>query len=349
METRVSRLIQGIVRENKGMVVLIGDTYTGKTYTICKILKKLNIRTIPYDFDEIPKGAGQQFIKQFNTKKGNKIQDFYSTKHTKTMCSSTKPQEVLFCDALETYSTSVLTFLKNLCETTPIIATCDKSITVPNTKLIERVWWNGSRKTPTDWEGDTLLSTPRDLFVSLTKRRVSKNKAVRNFGADPFLLTQYYHDEFPNYKNIDLHTFVQSTSALSLLDTFRLKEWNSNGLTSTKNTSEELFVRTIRTIHKSPCLKPKGWFPRTLSTQAKITRHQLELAGITNVIPNVHDRISVFNFNIGKSCLYKTLSPKIIPICNSNTIELYSRAIELLGHKSLTKTEIKKILKGLLI
>jgi hypothetical protein len=352
MEQKIIRLLKATLANGKGMIAIIGETYTGKTYTVNKILQKLKLRTIPYDFENVPKGVkgskGEHnpLVKKFQKRKGNKIQDFYTPSKNAINCTIDRTKgEILFCDALETYSSSVLTFLKNVCEIVPVIVTCDKSVVIPNTKLIERVWWNGKKRTPEGWEGDPILQTPRDLFASLTQRRTKTDIAVRNFGSDSFLLTQYYHDEFPTYKKADLDTIVASTNALSTLDMFRVHEWNSNGILSTARANEELFVRTIRSIHKNPCLNPKGWFPKTLAKQGKITRNALEMCSIETQIPNVHDTIHAFDFKVGKSFAYKTEAKILLPKCDEPTLEAYSRAIELVGKKSFTKTEIKKLLK----
>lgn len=344
MEYKLTRVIKYILKNEKGMVAVIGDTFTGKTYTVNNIIKSLQLRVIPYDYENVPKGVNKEHIHNLKIKRGNTIQNFYKTKHgCNTICNS--QQEVLFCDALETYSTSTLTFLKYVCEFIPVIITCDKSVVIPNIKLIERVWWNGKRRGLEDYKGDYILHTPRDLFTSLTQRRTPTEQAVRNFGSDSFLLTQYYHDEFPTYKNGDIQSIVRSTSALSMIDTFRLKEWESNGILSTSKVSEEIFVRTIRNIHKNPCLVPKGWFPRTLSKQPQITRKNLELANIHTQIPNIRDIIHIYNFKVGKSFGYKTHAKQILHKIDEKIAETYSRAIELTGNKGLTKTEIKKLIK----
>lgn len=345
MEQRITKLLQSAILNQKGMVAVIGDTYTGKTFIVNKIIQKLGLRVIPYDFDTIPKGVKgskgteNPLVKKFQKYKGLKVDDFFGKANPKA-----KAKEILFCDALETYSSSVLTFLKNVAESIPVIVTCDKTIVIPNIKIIERVWWNGSKRTPEGWEGDPILHTPRDLLTSLTQRRIPTNQAVRNFGSDSFILTQFYHDEFPTYKKADLDSIITSTQALSTLDMFRNKEWSSNGMISTTRASEELFVRTIRKNHKNPCLIPKGFFPKTLSKSGKITRNSLEIKGIETMIPNVRDRISVFNFKIGRSFAYKKEAQRILGTrTNEKEIESYSRALELTGNKALTKTEIKKL------
>lgn len=350
MELRITKLINACLMNGKGMVVIIGDTYTGKTFIANKILKKLEVNIIPYDFDLVPKGIkgvkgiDHPLVKRFQKHKGPKITNFFDKGSVLKSKDIPKSKEVLFCDALETYSSSVLTFLKNVAELLPVIVTCDRSVIIPKTSNIERVWWNGKKRIPTDWEGDPILNTPRDLFISLTQRRTRVNKAIRNFGSDSFILTQYYHDEFPLYKKATLDDIVNSTSALSMIDAFRVKEWESNGFLSITPVSEEIFVRRIRSIHKNPCLVPKGFFPKTLSKGGKITRNQLEIANIETALPNIREKISIFNSKIGKSFLYKKEANRILSTHkNEKDIENYSRALELTGNKPLTKTEIKKL------
>lgn len=350
MEMRITNLIKSCLLNGKGMVVIIGDTYTGKTFVANKIISKLDLKVIPYDFDLVPrgvkgaKGIDNPLVKQFQKHKGAKITNFFGKGSILKSLDVSKTNEVLFCDALETYSPSVLTFLKNVAKLLPVIATCDKSIIIPNTSNIERVWLNGQKRLPKEWGGDLILNTPKDLFISLTRRRTKIDQAVRNFGSDSFVLTQYYHDEFPLYKKGTLDDMVNSTSALSTIDTFRVKEWNSNGTISTTLASEELFVRNIRSIHKNPCLIPRGFFPKTLSKSGKITHNQLEIKNIETTLPNIRDKISIFTDKIGKSFAYKKEADRILgKHRNERDIEKYSRALEITGNKPLTKTEIKKL------
>lgn len=350
MEVRITKLIKSCLLNGKGMVVIIGDTYTGKTFIANKIISRLGLKVIPYDFDLVPKGLkgakgiDNPLVKQFQKHKGPKITNFFGKESILKSFDVSNTNEVLFCDALETYSSGVLTFLKNVADLLPVIVTCDKSVVIPNTSNIERVWWNGQKRLPKEWKGDPILNTPRDILTSLTQRRTKLERAVRNFGSDPFILIQYYHDEFPLYKKATLDDIVSSTSALSLSDTFRIKEWGSNGILSTTRVSEEIFVRSIRSIHKNPCLVPKGFFPKTLSKYGKITRNQLEIMNIETSLPNIRDKISVFNTKIGKSFIYKKEANRIIgKYKNDQDIENYSRALEITGNKPLTKTEIKKL------
>ena len=350
MEVRITKLIKSCLLNGKGMVVIIGDSYTGKTFIVNKIINKLKLKIIPYDYDLVPKGTkglrglDNPLVKQFQKHKGPKITNFFNKKSTLKSKNSYKSNEVLYCDALETYSSSVLTFLKNVSELVPVIVTCDKTIIIPNTKNIERIWWNGKKRVPTGWDGDPILNTPRDLFTSLTQRRTKVDQAVRNFGSDSFVLTQYYHDEFPLYKKTTLESLIASTESLSTNDMFRVNEWESNGLLSTTPVSEEIFVRRIRSIHKNPCLIPKGFFPKTLSKSGKITRNQLEINNIETALPNIREKISIFNTQIGRSFVYKKEANRILGNrLNEKDIENYSRALEITGNKPLTKTEIKKL------
>lgn len=330
-------LLQNAVKNNKGMIVIIGEIFTGKTTFALKLIKKLNLRAIPFDFDTIGRGSKEPELKELKEKTSSKIDDFYRKSDSKTKCK--KPAgEILFCDSLESYSSSVLTFLKKACETIPVLVTCDKSISIPSTALIDRVWWNGDKFTPRDWKGDTSPQTPRDLMMSLTKRRVNTDKATSLFSSDSFMLTQYYHDEFPTYKNATLEDMIQSTSALSRMDVLRVKDWNSNGLISSTKANEEIFVRDIRAIHRDPCLVPKGWFPKTLGKQSQINRRSLELANIEHTMPNIREAISFFVFKMGRSFAYKKEAKRL---CKDP--EQYSRALELTGNTALTKTEIKKL------
>lgn len=350
MEIRITKLLKSCLLNGKGMVVIIGDSYTGKTFVVNKIVSKLKLNIIPYDFDLVPKGTKglkgleNPLVKRFQKHKGPKITSFFKNgsiiKHT----NDNTYNEILYCDALETYSSSVLTFLKNVSELVPVIATCDKTVLIPNTSNIERVWWNGKKRVPREWDGDPILNTPRDLFTSLTQRRTGINQAVRNFGSDSYLLTQYYHDEFPLYKKTTLGSLIKSTETLSTADTFRINEWGSNGFLSTTLVSQEIFVRNIRSIHKNPCLVPKGFFPKTLSKSGKIMRNQTEINNIETSLPNIRDKISMFNIQIGRSFVYKKEAKRILGNCvNEKEIENYSRALELTGNKPLTKTEMKKL------
>lgn len=325
MEQRITFCVRKLLRDGCGIIAIIGDTYTGKTYTLRKILQKLNIRPIPFNFDTVSKTTSVHELQ-----KGDRIQDFYTT--------SPKPKgDILVCDGLETYSSNVLGFLKKAGNKYPVIIVCDRSISIPSTG-IERIWWNAPKRTPRNWKGDTLLQTPRDLFTSLTQSPTQN--AIQNFGTDSFILTQYYHDEFPVYKKATLDTIVRNTNALSILDTFRCKDWSSNGLLSTSRASEEIFVRDIRICHKTPPLIPTGWFPKTLSKQTQIGRRTLEISSIETKIPHIRDVISLFNFKIGRSFAYKKEALNI-----TNNPELYSRALEITGNTPLTATEIQKIHK----
>lgn len=332
MERKLLLSIQQIAKTGKGFVAVIGDSFTGKTYTVNKIIQQLKLNTISIDFESICQNWNTTDLKKLVTNKSKKIEQFYSNK------KQTIYKEIVFCDALESYNTSMLTFLKKVSEYLPVIATCDRSVVIPN--AIDRIWWSTKKYTPESWEGDSILQTPRDLLTSLTQRRTKIERAISNFSSDSFLLTQYYHDEFPGYKNNTLETIVHSTNALSTMDYIRGKEWASNGLMSTSHANDELFVRTIRKLHRNPCLIPIGWFPKTLSKQSQITKKTQELSVIKHTLPYIDEIISYYSFKIGKSFAYKTNAKNILYTSNP---ELYSRALELTGNTTLTVNEIKKL------
>lgn len=337
MERKLMLSIQQIVKSCKGMVAVIGDSFTGKTYTVNKLIRQLKLNTIPIDFESIGQNWNTSDINKIIRNKSNKIEQFYSQKHTQP--KQIKKVDIILCDALESYSsTSVLSFLKKVSEYVPVIITCDRSVVIPNT--IDRIWWSTKKYTPESWEGDQVLQTPRDLFSSLTQRRTLVEKAISNFSSDSFLLTQYYHDEFPGYKKNTLDTIVQSTNVLSTMDYIRGREWASNGLMSTSQANDELFVRTIRKLHRNPCLIPVGWFPKTLSKQSQITKKTQELSIIKHTLPHIDEIIAYYVFKNGKSFAYKTNAINIL--CGAGP-EMYSRALELTGNTSLTANEIKKL------
>jgi hypothetical protein len=335
MASWAEREFKKCLRAKKGLVVIIGDTFTGKTYTANKLIKKLGVEVISFDYDSLGRGKNPDklaFVKQML-----RVSPLNFSK------KKSKPrQKILYCDAIESYSSSTLTFLKNARMFIPIIATCDRSIVIPNMGDIYRIWWKGPKRNPPGWRGDTSEKNPRDLFVTLTQRRIPTKKAVQNFDNNSFILTQYFHDEFPTYKKTNVDLIADTACALSKLDYMRCKQWSSAGFGSGKSAKEDIFVRHIRQMYRNPCIIPTGWFPRTLGKSSQIQKRQQELCTISHTIPNIRDLISVFTFKIGRSFAYKKIAPSmgIDPY-------MYSRALALTGNRELTENETKKILKQL--
>lgn len=334
MDKRLAKEIDGLLARKNGLLVIVGDTYTGKSYSLNKILDAKGIRKISYDFENTA-SFSPELIKQ---RKGRKIGDLFKNKGK----PSHTMKEVLVCDALESYPGRVTTFVKNAANHFPVIAICDKSVVISKSKNVKKMHWKGEKHIPSGWKGDTMPHTPRDLMISLTQRRVPLYKAISHYSSDIFLLTQYYHDEYLSYPTTDISKTVKCASLLSYVDMMRCLDWDSNGMISTSKLTEEIFVREIRQLHRNPCLCPKGWFPRSLSKGAQITRRTQEMRSIIRDHPNIQEIVPLFNYKDGKSFAYKKRAKELMD--DPKKPETYSRGLELMGYTALTKTEIKKLI-----
>jgi len=333
MERRLEKEIGSLLGQKKGLLVIVGDTYTGKSYCLNKVLKIKGIQKIAYDFEDKTPFA-PDLIKR---RTGRKIGDLFKRKD-----KVSTPKEVLVCDALESYPTRVTTFVKNAANHYPVIAICDKSVVISKSKNVKKIHWKGEKYLPDGWKGDTMPHTPRDLMITLTQRRVPLYKAISHYSSDTFILTQYYHDEYLSYSGINMEKAVKCSSLLSYMDMMRTRDWDSNGMVSTSKLTEEIFVREIRQHHRSPSLIPKGWFPRSLSKGAQITRRVQEMRNILRDHPNIQEIVPLFNYKDGRSFAYKKRAKELMD--DPTKPESYSRGLELMGYTGLTKTEIKKII-----
>jgi hypothetical protein len=344
-EQKAINSIKNILQKGKGIVIIIGNSFTGKTYFCNKILKTLGVEEVSIDYEEIKQLGMKKMITQFNQTNSTKIFGGITTKEIK--------QKIFFCDALESYSNhkSILTFLKNV--EGPSLITTDKSIVISAHSLIEKIWWDGQRRRGIEWKGDKIETNPRDLYISMTSSKTSTENAIRSFEADTFILTQYLHEEILETNWIDLEGSVKSTNWFSEYDMLRLKDWEGNSMASITPVNNELLLRRIRYEKGENSLFPKRWFPSTLGKASQIQRNRDELSVNIRLTPSLPEILQMFVFKEGRGWYYKSKyilqylfgsksSPGIIR--DRISVDNFRRVLILTGLTDLTETEAKGIM-----
>lgn len=118
MESKLQSAVQSIIKDGHGMVVLIGDTFTGKTTAMNSCIDKLYLQSIPFEFEEITSSSMKcfrSFIQTLKHSQSKPVSEFWKQTNqasSKQHNPQSHPKYILVCDAIESYSSSVLTFLK---------------------------------------------------------------------------------------------------------------------------------------------------------------------------------------------------------------------------------------------
>jgi hypothetical protein len=352
-EFKVRSAVEKIMKDGKGIVVVIGSTFTGKTYYCNKLLTDLRIQQIDIDYDDIKTQGMKKLILQYssntNTNPDNIVGFFGKQSSSRNI---DKGGKIFYCDALESYSNhkSILTFLKGVGG--PALITVDKSIVISAHSLVERIWWDGPRRNATDWKGDKIATNPRDLYITMTSLKQTNDVAVRTFESDPFILTQYLHEEVYDGGWMTMDKAVGISNLFSNYDAIRMNDWESNGIMSTTPVNNELLIRTIRHERGTDSMFPKRWFPSTIGKNAQAQRNRTELATLTRRVNSLPETLQMFVFKEGRGWFYKS-KPVLthlfgIPgaIRGYMSIEDFRRVLVLLGLTDLTEAEAKSLMNA---
>ena len=263
-------------------------------------------------------------------------------------------KKIFYCDALESYQNhkAILTFLKAVGG--PALITVDKSVVISAHSLVERIWWDGTRRRPADWKGDKIETNPRDLYITMTSLKQTNDTAVRTFEADPFILTQYLHEEVYDGGWMTMEKAVTVSNLFSDYDAIRMNDWESNGIMSVTPVNNELLIRKIRYERGTDSMFPKRWFPSTLGKNAQAQRNRTELAGLTRRVSSLPETLLMFVFKEGRGWFYKS-KPVLAHLFGTGTdsnpgairgfisVDDFRRVLVLLGLADLTEAEAKTL------
>jgi type IV secretory pathway protease TraF len=349
---KVRSAVEKIMKNGKGIVVVIGNTFTGKTYCCNKILADLGIQQVDIDYDEIKTQGMKKLILQYSSNSNpDNIVGFYGKKSLSTHLVN--GSKIFYCDALESYSNhkSILTFLKGVGG--PALITVDKNIVISAHSLVERIWWDGPRRNLTDWKGDKITTNPRDLYIMMTSLKQSTDTAIRCLDTDPFILTQYLHEEVYDGGWMTNEKAIIVSNLFSDYDTMRMKDWEGNGLMSVTPVNNELLIRQIRYERGIDSMFPKRWFPSHLGKNAQIQRNKTELLKLTRQVNSLPETLLMFVFKEGRGWFYKS-KPVLNHLFGTKTqpgairdlisIDEFRRVLVLLGLTDLTDSEAKSVL-----
>jgi len=352
-EYKVRVAVEKVIKEGKGIVVVIGSTFTGKTYYCKKLLKELGVQEIDIDYEEIKTQGMKKMISQYSSDCNSENTSCSSTNIVSFFGSGVKSKiggpTIFYCDALESYQNhkAILTFLKAVGR--PALITVDKSIVISAHSLVERIWWDGARRRPSDWSGDKIETNPRDLYITMTSLKQTSDTAVRAFESDPFILTQYLHEEVYDTAWMTTEKAVIISNLFSDYDTIRMNDWESNGIMSVTPVNNEMLIRKIRYERGTDSMFPKRWFPSTLGKNAQAQRNRSELARLTRRVHSLPETLLMFVFKEGRGWFYKskTVLTHLFgtpgAIRGHISVDDFRRVLVLLGLTDLTEAEAKSL------
>jgi hypothetical protein len=364
-EYKVRCAVEKIVKDGKGIVVVIGSTFTGKTYYCNKLLKDLALEAVDIDYEEIKPQGLKRMAMMYSMNPGTgtgtgtshdspsqstNIVSFYGN-----ISNVKRAKKIFYCDALESYSNhkAILAFLK--ITQGPALITVDKSILISAHSLVERVWWDGQRRRAIDWKGDKIETNPRDLYITMTSLKQNTDTAVRCLDSDPFIMTQYLHEEVYDGGWMNDEKAVIISNLFSDYDTMRMKDWEGHGIMSVTPANNEMLIRRIRFERGTDSMFPKRWFPSSLGKMAQIQRNRLEIARLTRQVYSLPETLSMFVFKEGRGWFYKSKTvlshlfgssnpPMPGAIRNHISIDDFRRVLVLLGLTDLTDSEAKSLM-----
>jgi len=374
-EFKVRTAVEKVVKDGKGIVVVIGSTFTGKTYYCNKLIKDLALQEVDIDYEEIKTQGMKRMVAQYSSDEtsgtgtstgtgagtssgtsssATNIVSFFGKKSSDNTSGSVNRKKIFYCDALESYQNhkAILTFLKAVGG--PALITVDKSIVISAHSLVERVWWDGARRRPADWKGDKIETNPRDLYITMTSLKQSNDTAVRTFEADPFILTQYLHEEVYDGGWMTMEKAVTVSNLFSDYDAIRMNDWESNGIMSVTPVNNELLIRKIRHERGTDSMFPKRWFPSTLGKNAQAQRNRTELARLTRRVNSLPETLLMFVFKEGRGWFYKS-KPVLAHLFGTGadlnpgavrgyiSVDDFRRVLVLLGLTDLTEAEAKTL------
>jgi len=103
-EYKVRAAVEKVIKEGKGIVVVIGSTFTGKTYYCKKLLKELGVQEIDIDYEEIKTQGMKKMISQYSSDCNSENTSGSSTNIVSFFGSGVKSKvggpTIFYCDAL---------------------------------------------------------------------------------------------------------------------------------------------------------------------------------------------------------------------------------------------------------